>query len=222
MLEMFLLMVAVAIQSAPGDGPGPGGGIALAGVAAAPAAEAPPAFPAPSSEPDTEAPPVFLAPSSEPATEAPPVFLAPAPEDQAEAAPSFPAPAAPAPQAEPQTPSGRFTTATEVRPILSATRANWIAVREFDGKDLVYVTQLWSWRCGLAELRIGINGAAPQVWPLPPCHLDQPAPNMIQQTDGLPYAEFPLGAVQSVEVQITYDDLGTDSARFNRQGVLIP
>lgn len=130
--------------------------------------------------------------------------------------------AAPELKAEPQVPSGRFTTAIEVKPILTATRGSWIAVREFDGRDLLYVTQLWSWRCALVELRIGVNGAVPQVWPLPPCHEDLPAPNSILQTDGLPYGEFPSGSVQTVEVQITYDDLSTDGARFNRQGLQIP
>ena len=139
-----------------------------------------------------------------------------------EAPRAFLSPAASELEAEPQTPTGRFTTATEVKPILTATKANWIAVREFNGQDLVYVTQIWSWRCGLAELRLGINGAPPAVWPLPPCRADEPAPNAIKPEDGNPYAAYPLGSVEEVEVQITYDDLSTDSARFDRNGVLIP
>ncbi|MFC6640566.1 hypothetical protein [Sulfitobacter profundi] len=70
--------------------------------------------------------------------------------------------------AEDQTPTGRFTTAAEVKPILNATRGNWIAVREYDGQDLVYVTHLWSWRCGLAAMAIAVNDAPMQNWPMPP------------------------------------------------------
>ena len=124
--------------------------------------------------------------------------------------------------AEPQTPTGQFTTATEVRPILDATRANWVAVREYDGRDLVYVTHLFSWRCGLYGLRISVNDGPAQDWPLPPCHTGTAQPNAITGDDGLPYWEFPLGHVQSLQVEILYDDLGTDSARFERAQVLMP
>ncbi len=172
----------------------------------------------------TQAAPAFLAPAPDSrASAATPLFLAP----RAEAAPSFLAPAtapvsAPALVAEPQTPTGRFTTATEVKPILNATRANWISVREYDGKDLLYVTHLWSWRCGLLEMRVGINGNPPEVWPLPQCREDQQSPAAILEGDGLPYAEFGLGSLALIEVQITYDDLSTDSAKFNRNGMLVP
>lgn len=121
-------------------------------------------------------------------------------------------------QAEPQQPSGRFTTATEVRPILNATRANWISVREFDGQDLVYVTHLWAWRCGLVQLKLGVNGAAPEIWPLPDCHLDQAQPNAILEGDGLPYLSFPLQSVDTVTVEITYDDLAADRVTVDRLG----
>ncbi|MCB1341703.1 MAG: hypothetical protein KDK24_11710 [Pseudooceanicola sp.] len=124
--------------------------------------------------------------------------------------------------AEPQVPTGRFLTALEVRPILNATKGNWIAVREYAGKDLLYVTHLWSWRCGLAELKIGLNGGAPEVWPLPPCHPEQAQAAAILEGDGNPYREFGLRSVQLIEVVLTYDDLTTDRVRFNRGGVVIP
>jgi len=124
--------------------------------------------------------------------------------------------------AEPQTPTGQFTTATEVRPILDATRANWVAVREYDGRDLVYVTHLFSWRCGLYGLSISVNDGPAQDWPLPPCRTGTAQPNAITAEDGLPYWEFPPGHVQSLRVDILYDDLEADSARFERAQVLMP
>jgi hypothetical protein len=132
------------------------------------------------------------------------------------------APEAPALVAEPQEVTGRFLTALEVKPILTATKGTWIAVREYNGQDLLYVTHLWSWRCGLLALEIGVNGAEPEPWPMPACHAESAAPNAITPEDGLPYRAFPLGSVDSVTVEITYDDLSTDSARFDRAGVLMP
>ena len=124
-------------------------------------------------------------------------------------------------EAEQQVPSGKFTTAVEVKPILNATRSNWIAVREFTGQDLVYVTHLWSWRCGLVAIHIGINGAEPEPWPLPDCLEDSPAPNAMP-ADELPYRAFPLGSVEEMTVELIYDDLSIDRATFNRTGALIP
>lgn len=123
--------------------------------------------------------------------------------------------------AEPQTPTGQFTTATEVRPILQATRASWVAVREFNGRDLVYVTQLLSWRCGLRSLRFAVNDGPLRDWPLPPCHIGTAQPNALRGDDGLPYVSFPPGSVHSLVIELVYDDLGTDSARYERAQVLM-
>lgn len=213
-------------------------------------AEAAPSFLAPSgttgkadnAEAAAEAAPVFLAPGmgagtgtgtgtgagDGAASEAPPVFLAPQTAAQAEAPPVFLAPsasaAAPAPAlvAEPQVPTGKFTTATEVRPIMSATKGNWIAVRQYEGQDYLYVTQIWSWRCGLAQMRYAVNGGPLQVWPLPPCHEEYATPNAILEADGNPMQTFPAGSIGTVEIEITYDDLSTDSAQFSRASVLMP
>ena len=124
--------------------------------------------------------------------------------------------------AEPQTPSGKFTTAAEVKPILSATKGNWVAVREYNGKDLLYVTHLWGWRCGLHAIAISVNDEPMQNWPLPACHMKYSTPNAILEEDGLPYLSLRLGAVETIEIQLVYDDLSMDRGRFERGNVLIP
>ncbi|MGC1497353.1 MAG: hypothetical protein WA790_16225 [Sulfitobacter sp.] len=124
--------------------------------------------------------------------------------------------------ADDQTPTGKFTTAGEVKPILNATKGNWVAVREYDGKDLLYVTHLWSWRCGLHAMAISINDEPMQNWPLPECHMKYTTPSAILEDDGLPYLSFKLGGVQTIDIQIVYDDLSMDAVRFERGNVLIP
>jgi len=208
MIDVFFLMLAVAANAGSGDV----SSSAEASVAVTPSILVPAPAPIPELAPS--------APDSETAAVTP-LFLTPK-EDTAAATPLFLAPAAkPGLVAEPQTPTGRFTTATEVKPILNATKANWIHVRDFDGKDLLYVTHLWSWRCGLLEMRVGINGNTPEIWPLPECHLDHASPAAMLEEDGLPYAEFGAGSIAMVEVEITYDDLSKDSVKFNRNGMII-
>lgn len=114
-----------------------------------------------------------------------------------------------------------FTTAAEVRPILDATKANWIAVREWDGQDLVYFTHLESWRCGLEQVVFVVNGGDVQPWVMDPCFEGTAQPNAIG-ADRLPYATFPLGSVQRVDVMVVYDDGSADSATFERAAVLMP
>lgn len=124
--------------------------------------------------------------------------------------------------AEPQTPSGKFTTATEIKPILNATKGNWVAVREYDGQDLLYVTHLWGWRCGLSAMAISLNDEPMQNWPLPACHMKYSTPNAVLEEDGLPYLKLKLGSVRKITIQIVYDDLSMDVATFERGNVLIP
>ena len=123
--------------------------------------------------------------------------------------------------AEPQVPTGKFTTAIEIKPIMSATRDNWVAIREYDGRDLVYFTHILSWRCGLAGVRYSINGAPMQDWPLPPCQIDTNAPNAIP-SDAKIYEVHPLQSVSSLAVELIYDDLTRENALFDRKKVLMP
>lgn len=217
MLEVFLLILSAAVQSGGSTSTG------TATVAVQPA-EPPAAVVQEPAATEQAAAPQPTAPAAEtPAPQPEPTVSAAAP---ATVAPVFLAPKSTQPEtqlvAEPQVATGRFLTALEVKPILNATKGAWISVREYGGKDLLYVTHLWSWRCGLLEMRVGLNGAPAEIWPLPECHLDQPAAAAILDTDGLPYREFPLRSVQIIEIQLTYDDLTTDTVRFNRAGVVIP
>ena len=109
-------------------------------------------------------------------------------------------------QPEPQVASGKFTTALEVKPILTATKGSWVALREYEGKDLLYFTQLLAWRCGLHEIHYSINGEAEHLWNTEECHLDTAQPNAIKMETQLPYTGFELGSVNSVTIRLIYDD----------------
>jgi len=116
-----------------------------------------------------------------------------------------------------------FTTAAEVKPILAATKGQWIAIREFDGKDLIYFTNLLAWRCGLTQVAWGINGgAAEAVMPMEPCHEGEAQPNALKMEEVLPYAEAPLGSITSVSVAVTFDDGSVETAEYERKSVLMP
>ena len=125
---------------------------------------------------------------------------------------------------EDQTPSGKFTTAGEVKPILGMTKGNWVAVRNYEGQDLLYFTHLMSWRCGIWDVRYGLNGEEPnEVFPMEPCYEDTATPNSMMVTEGfLPYITFPSDSVTSVSVELTFDDGTTDTAQFERGTILIP
>lgn len=124
--------------------------------------------------------------------------------------------------AEPQERTGKFLTALEVKPILSATKPSWVAVRPFNGQDLLYLTQLWSWRCGLLAIRGSVNGAPLEDWPLPDCHAETAAPNAILEDDGFPWITLPKNSVERVTVELVYDDLTTDRAEYTRSDILMP
>lgn len=123
--------------------------------------------------------------------------------------------------AEPQVPTGKFTTATEIKPIMAATRANWVAIREYEGRDLIYFTHILSWRCGMVAVRYAINDGMMQDWPLPPCQSGTSTPNAISQ-DAKIYEAHPLSSIRSVTVEVIYDDLSRETARFERAEVLMP
>jgi len=117
-----------------------------------------------------------------------------------------------------------FTTAAEVKPILQATRASWIAVREYNGQDLLYFTNVLAWRCGLSEIRYGLNGAGTDtVLAMEPCHDGEAAPNALNMDQGvLIYVTLPLQSVQAVRVVVVFDDGTEEAADYDRAAVLTP
>jgi len=125
-------------------------------------------------------------------------------------------------QPEDQTPTGKFTTATEVKPILSATKPNWVAVRNYDGKDLLYFTNLLAWRCGLHQVSYGVNGAAEQPLEFEECHLDTGQPNALTMETLMPFLTFDAGSINSLSVTVIYDDGTTDTATYQRSDILMP
>ncbi|WP_424939835.1 hypothetical protein [Aliiroseovarius sp. S253] len=115
-----------------------------------------------------------------------------------------------------------FTTATEVRPILNATQGNWVAVREYEGQDLLYFTHLLAWRCGLEAIYFSVNGGEETQFEAEPCYEDEATPNALKVTDILPYQQFALQSVETVEVRIVYDDGAETVAVFERAQIQIP
>lgn len=117
-----------------------------------------------------------------------------------------------------------FTTAAEIKPILEATRSAWVAVRAYDGRDLVYFTHLMSWRCGIAEIRYGLNGAAADILlPMEPCYKAEAVPNALKSDSGVEiYLTEALGSVQSVAVRLLMDDGSELAADYPRAAVLMP
>ena len=115
-----------------------------------------------------------------------------------------------------------YTTAAEVKPILGATKPGWIAVREYDGQDLLYFTNLLAWRCGLSGITYAINAEPPQVWEMEPCHDDTAQPNAITDAGPLIYTTRPLGSIATITVIATYGDGTTETGDYTRTSVLMP
>lgn len=114
-----------------------------------------------------------------------------------------------------------MTTAAEVRPILNATQGNWVAVREYNGQDLLYFTHLLAWRCGLEAIYFSVNGGEERQFEAEPCYEDEATPNALKVTDMLPYQQFELQSVVKVEVRIVYDDGAETIANYDRAQIQI-
>ncbi len=103
----------------------------------------------------------------------------------------------------------------EQRKLLEMTSGNWLMLRPFDNQMLLYYTLLVSYRCGIRQVRIGINSTIPdQPLALPPCDEKDP---MAIPTGILPYLKVPP-ATTLVSVELTYRDGSVSEVKtFRRQ-----
>lgn len=116
-----------------------------------------------------------------------------------------------------------FTTAAEVRPILESTKPNWIAVRDYDGQDWLYFTQILSWRCGLSEIWFAVNDGPEEKLDMEACHEDTNAPNTMRSERLEQFLRtYPPGTVRRVAIRLVLDDGTEDSAAYDRKAVEIP
>lgn len=115
-----------------------------------------------------------------------------------------------------------FTTAAEVKPILMLTKGNWVAVREFNGQDLLYFTHLEAWRCGLDQVRYFVNEGKPLMREMEPCYEDTPTPNALKLEGHLPYNTHELGSIETVTVEVTFDDGTIERETFERANIMTP
>ncbi len=117
-----------------------------------------------------------------------------------------------------------FTTAAEIKPILTASKPGWIAVREYDGQDLLYFTNALAWRCGLDAILYGINGAPAETpYPMEPCYQAEAAPNALKAEGGFEiYLILPLKSVETVTVTVVFDDGTSETGDYARAAILTP
>jgi uncharacterized caspase-like protein len=92
----------------------------------------------------------------------------------------------------------------DMRNSLEMTASSWLALQEgYNSGLLLYWSQLTTFRCGIRQVRIGINSTMPnQELRLPPCDEKDP---MADYSGALPYMKVPPGTTL-VSVELTYKD----------------
>ncbi|GAA3854225.1 hypothetical protein [Celeribacter arenosi] len=115
-----------------------------------------------------------------------------------------------------------FTTAAEVRPILQATKPHWIAVRQYEGRDLLYFTNLLAWRCGVEAIHYTVNGGEEAQFAAEPCYEDSAQPNALraESLDAI-LVSFDPNTVQTVDLRVVFDDGSEETAQYTRETIEI-
>ena len=104
---------------------------------------------------------------------------------------------------------GDLTQAPGAAMIHQAIKAQMISFKQEGDVDFVYFTNLLAWRCGVAQILVGLNGAPPTIpYPMEPCWRDLREPNSLKMEDpAFPiYLKMPAGSAQTMTLRIIYED----------------
>ena len=102
--------------------------------------------------------------------------------------------------------------------ILPLIKANWVAFRNYSGRQFIYFTILLAYRCGLSEIRYSVNSdALDRTFPLPPC--DPAQPQALDAVKHPPFVTLALGTAKQVTVRAIFKDgSASDTVRFKPCG----
>lgn len=114
-----------------------------------------------------------------------------------------------------------FTTSAGVKPILELIKGNWVAVRPYEGQDLLYFSTLLVYRCGIQQISFSYNGGPFQPLQHEPCHWGDADPMALKMETHLPYVVAPLDSLQSIAVQLDFDDGSVMSQSYERATIQI-
>jgi hypothetical protein len=97
----------------------------------------------------------------------------------------------------------------QMRAALEATAHQWIAFRNWQGRQLVYFTHLVAWKCAIDEIRYVVNGRGlSERFPLPACNPQDPF-RVDAEKDTI-FLSFAPGEVSEISIRLVYGD-GTES-----------
>jgi hypothetical protein len=98
--------------------------------------------------------------------------------------------------------------------ILPLIKPNWLAFRNYSGRQFIYFSMLLAYRCGLSEIRYSVNSdALDRAFPLPPC--DPAQPQALDATKYPPFVTLAPDTAKQVTVQAIFKDGSTtDTVRF--------
>ena len=93
---------------------------------------------------------------------------------------------------------------------VEAFKDRWVTFRNWDGRQLIFLTMPLTFHCSIKEMRYSLNGAdLAERWPVPACNPQMPF--SFDRQENQTYLAFEPGAVSSVSLQLVYVD-GTESA----------